>query len=410
MTTFEAEYSLPGPNASHGEQGACTIDLEGAGIVVTPRGSASIPVRFAEIVTWRPEDYVIVMALADGSTLRLAKLARRFDEFVSGFRETRRDHFRESLLLEEDGTSEAESGSYEWKAAGGGMLCSGTCSVHLQRTSLACFPDVELPFLLPYGSLTGVSRDDDQYRLVLSADAGGEMVLHHFGRRTDTLFAGVEELRSQLAKRQGEAIAALAPEIGAMVIRRAGQLLRDGVPAERGELEAAAPGVWEALWRSGFDEERRPYAEYLREKASTASVVIKETGKWGASEETPPALADRRMLFLFHIGTQIVVEVPSSEDTATYVFHACGDVPGFVRKLCRALASVQFRREPLYVPLSAMTTPPQDRYAEACRLLPELIAARKAFAGRAIHSSVESWQKELDGIVSRASSSSTIPN
>lgn len=32
---------------------------------------------------------------------------------------------------------------------------------------------------------------------------------------------------------------------------------------------------------------------------------------------------------------------------------------------------IQFRREPIYLPLSAMTTPPHDRYAEACRLLPD---------------------------------------
>lgn len=389
MTPFSADYRLTMPDGESEECGPCSITIDSPGFTLTPLGTAAIPVRFAEVATWHAADYTLIFTLTDGSILQLSRLAKRFDEFADSFRQARREHFQRSLLLEERSASLYESGSYERGTA------VGSCSVHLQITSLACFPDQEFPFLLPYGAITGLDRDTGGYCLTITTD-DGHMKLNRFGKMTDDLCRQLELLRSELAKRQAEALAALSPETSALALRRAGQMLRDGIPAERGQLESAAAGLWDDIWSSGFNEERRPYATHLQELASATYVVIKETGSWGAPENTTPALLDRRLLFLFRIGEKLVVETPSAEDTATYLFHLVDDEAGFVRRLCRALAAIQFRREPLYLSLASMATAPHDRYAEACRLLPELVAARRSFAGRAIHASLDSWKNELN--------------
>jgi len=399
--SFDADYTLTFPAGAGSETGRGTIDVAGPGLTVTPSNSAALPIRFAEVVDWQAEDYACELSQADGSTLRLTKLARRYDEFVLTFRETRREHFLKALLLEEEIEALFKEGSYERHVPDGENPASGVCSVYLQRRSLACFPDRALPFLLPYGAITAIDRSDDRYRLTLKSDDGGQLILQRFGKETDQLYDRLETLRAALSRRQGEAIAALAPETSALVLRNAGQILRDGVAAEHHQLETVSPEVWAALWSNGFNEERRPYAAYLLDRARNAYVVIKETGTWGAPDNTPPPLADRRMLFLFPIGDKIVVETPSAEDTATYIFRFSGAVAGPVHTLCRALTAVQFRREPLYLPLSDMTVPPYDRYAEACRLLPELVAARKAFAGRAIHANLASWQQAVEEAVAK---------
>lgn len=400
MTSFDAEYRLILDGESPEERGSCSYVVDERGITLNPRGGIPVLIGFAEVASWKAEDYELIHLLADGTRLHVFKLARRFDECVSCLSEARRKHFAKSLLLEENGAPDEERGYYERKNAAGELLGSGRCSVHLQSTSLACFPDVELPFLEPYGAICATSPDDDQYHYLLSMDDGDQVLLHHFAKRTDQLIAGIETRRSALAHRQSEALAALSPESGAMVLRKAAQLLRDGVPVERGQLETAAPGLWDSLWRSGFLEDRREYAEILLNQASSVFVVIKETGAWGAPEDTPSALINRRLLFLFHIGQTVVAEAPSTDDTATYTFSISGDVTSFTRKLCRAFAAIQFRREPIYLPSTSMNTPPHDRYAEACRLLPELILARNAFTGRIIHTSPASWQQELTRILS----------
>ncbi|NTV15377.1 MAG: hypothetical protein HGA96_15840 [Desulfobulbaceae bacterium] len=397
MTPFDADYTLTLPAGAGTESGRCVIAVAGPGLTVTPNGAAAIPTRFAEVVDWQAEDYACELTLADGSVMRIAKLARRYDEFVATFRETRREHFLKALLLEEEIVALFGEGSYELRGPGGESPAAGVCGVYLQKRSLACFPDRALPFLLPYGAVTAIDRSGDRYRLTLTSDDGCELVLHRFGKETDRLCDQVETLRAALARRQGDAIAALSPETSALSLRIAGQLLRDGAPAECRQIEAVAAGVWGALWSNGFNEERRPFANYLLERAdNNAFVAIKETGAWGAPENTPAPLVERRMLFFFPIGDKIVVETPSAEDTATFIFRSSGDVAGSIRTLCRALAAVQFRREPLYLPLSTMNVPPHDRYAEACRLLPELVAARKGFVGRAIHASLDSWKQAVE--------------
>ncbi|MEI6209018.1 MAG: hypothetical protein WCP20_19745 [Desulfuromonadales bacterium] len=396
---FTAEYSLRMSGEIGTETGFCSVVIAGPGLEVTPRDGVSIPVRFAEITLWKAEDYSFSMTLAGSTELVIMKLARRFDEFTNNFRNFRREYFLQALLLEEEKSSAIEGGHYEQRNTSGELLASGPCSVHLQRTSLACFPDVRLPFLISYGAMTAMNRDPENYGVSIPCDDGEHLLLNRFAKRTDELMAGLNHKYAELARRQSAAIAALAPGLGAMELRRGAALLRDGVPAGREQLQAGAPGVWESLWQSGFCEDRRSYAEWLLGTSSRAFVVIKETGPWGAGEGTPAALADRRLLYLFRVGDAMVLEAPSTDDAATYIFRITGDADIFARNLCRACAAVQFRREPMYLPLAALNTPPYDRYAEAARILPALVALRRAFIGRAIHHSLSSWQKEIGDLL-----------
>lgn len=397
-TPFAAEYRLAIAGESGAESGACSVTFPGSGISVTPQGGISIEVRYSEISGWRAEDYCIDLNLADGSVLALSKLARRYDEFIDTFRTTRREHFFTALLLEEGEHIDID-GAFELQNPAKGSISSGACSVSLQKTSLACFPDNSLPFLIPYGSILEIVHDQELYGIRITCDDGRKLVLMRFARRTDELQRSLEERRTALYGRQSLALSTLAPNLGAIQLRKIASLLRDGTPAGKRELESAAPGFWDAVWNTGFCEKRREYAEVLLTKATEVYVVIKETGPWGASDDTPVALADRRMLYLFRIDTALVVETPSTDDAATYIFKITGECQEFIRTLCKALATIQFRREPVYLPEAELVKPPYDRYSEAIRIVPELTTIRAAFRGRAIHNTLESWQKTINDTV-----------
>ena len=401
MEPFKGDLRLTGPKPAQPQTAPCVVVVAGGGLEVTPQGGATLPVRFTEVRSFGVADYTLWLELHDGSRLELSRLARRLDELARVIKDSRREHFSPALLLEEPGGAAVEKGTYERRRASGERLDTGPCAVHLQRTSLAVYPEAAPPFLVPYGTVVGSRHDPDLYGLVLTRDDGEQLLLTRFAKRTDALARGLEERRAALAARQSEALAAIAPRLGAVTIRDGSELLRDGIPAGRAALERSAPGLWDALWSYGFNEERRPYAESLLSRATSTFAVIKETGPWGAAEGTPSALADRRLLYLFELGKALVVEAPSADDAATYVFRIAGDAEPFARALCRALAAVQFRREPIYLPESAMRAPPHDRYAEAVRVLPELAATRAAFLGRAIHSSLDAWQREIDEAVAR---------
>lgn len=400
-SSFTAEYRLTITGEPVAESGICIVTFPEAGIRVTPHGNVSIEINFSEITGWLAADYLLDLSLSDGTGLSLSKLARRYDEFIDTFRTNRREHFFSALLLEE-GEHLDMDGAFELQSSAGEMVTSGACSLSLQSTSLACFPDTSLPFLVPYGSIFEIVQDQERYKITITCDDGRKLVLLRFARRSDELQRSLEEHRAALYGRQSLALSTLAPNTGAIPLRKVASLLRDGVPAGRKKIEAAAPGFWDTLWNTGFCEERRGYAEVLLAKATEAYVVIKETGPWGASDNTPSALADRRLLYLFQIGSALVVEAPSTDDAATYIFKIKGESQEFTRTLCRALAAIQFRREPIYLSDTELGKPPFDRYTEAIRLLPALADTRIAFIDRAIHNSLDSWTRSIYDAIARA--------
>jgi len=72
-------------------------------------------------------------------------------------------------------------------------------------------------------------------------------------------------------------------------------------------------------------------------------------------------------------------------------------------QLNRAIGLLNFRREPIYLPDKALEIQPRyRRYAIACRKIPELRRLRASFLGRAIHTSLQAWQKQLEGFLAKA--------
>ena len=71
-----------------------------------------------------------------------------------------------------------------------------------------------------------------------------------------------------------------------------------------------------------------------------------------------------------------------------------------VARLNRALLTLNFRREPIYLPDEQIATGRYQRYRAAVRRLDYLRRTRKAFLGRAIHN--DAWEQQLLDLLSRA--------
>jgi hypothetical protein len=91
---------------------------------------------------------------------------------------------------------------------------------------------------------------------------------------------------------------------------------------------------------------------------------------------------------------------PEQADVLKDPARAAGVVDGVLAELNRALVLLSFRREPIYLSDEALDTRPRfHRYAIACRKLPELRRLRAAFLGRAVHTTVEAWGKQVGEIL-----------
>ena len=92
-------------------------------------------------------------------------------------------------------------------------------------------------------------------------------------------------------------------------------------------------------------------------------------------------------------------EATTGGGRATYFFRVAEPVEPAIARLTRGLALVNFRREPVYLPDDSLERQQRfHRYAIGCRKLPDLRSLRAAFAGRAIHTTLEAWQAQVDGV------------
>lgn len=74
-----------------------------------------------------------------------------------------------------------------------------------------------------------------------------------------------------------------------------------------------------------------------------------------------------------------------------------------IQRLNRALVLLNFRREPIYLSDDALTAQLRYRhYAVACRNLEVLRELRASYIGRAIHTTLEEWQKQAEELLTRA--------
>ncbi len=439
MQPFPARCSIQPGGGAPAEEAACTVELSDSAVTVAPAGAPALRLRFTEIARWTVEDHAVALELSGGGRVVLSALGKRLDPFCRALPAARTEHLGEALLLLEGGPAAEESGELRWRGA---EAPAEACRVRLQRTSLVVFPRESLPFRVGYGEVQGVAFDAEAWAVELALDDGRTLELLRFGKRTDAFRAGLSERRAALASRALRALQALAPEVPALPLRALGALLPDGVPAARTAVEAAAPGAWQAMLSRAFAAgARREAAEHLAGRAGEAWLAVKETdppasgaeadAETGAATGRRPAegepmepeaaqagptveaeprqgstlpeeLAGREVLYLFRIGRALALEVPSSTESATYVFRAGDDPARSVRAVVRALAAIQFRREPISLPEADLLGARGARYGEALRLLPGLRTARESFLGRAVHSGPDAWRRALDAALARA--------
>jgi len=175
-------------------------------------------------------------------------------------------------------------------------------------------------------------------------------------------------------------------------------LMPEGRSAPLAELNGIHAKLGESLIAHVVDEPLRPYFDALKSRSSGEAFAgfkftrpdEDEAGALVEDEEKTPLF----FWFFFPLSNGIVAwEATTVTGRATYFFKGGSAA---VESLTRGLALVNFRREPVYLPDESLDAQPRyHRYAIGARKLPELRALRAAYAGRAIHSSVEVWAAQV---------------
>ena len=222
-------------------------------------------------------------------------------------------------------------------------------------------------------------------------------------------------------------------------------LLREGRSAPLQKLSAIHKLIPATLAKNAVDQDLKPYYDKLV-ALSQASLgyagfkLIRPEGGDGAApaqtiepsddEENAPdadAAAPETLYWFFFpltrpgtstLANVVAWEASSRSGRATYFFrladpahaaqladsaHAGSLVDASIRRLNTVLAMLNFRRRPIYLSDDELASDPRfHRYAIAARRLPEVREVRASFLGRALHSSAEAWQTQVETILKKA--------
>lgn len=382
-------------------QGPCQFQFDPETAVVAPAGDTPIAFDLGDVDQLAPAEWDLKLTLYTGHCIVLKQFGASFQDMSREFLAAWRDRTVRCLLLEDLEEIERYNG-----AANG-----APAELRLYKSNLAVLPHAAAPLQWRLAEIDSLRFDQAAYQIVLES-AGERLVLGKLAKKTDevmgNLGGALDALRTQAALSLHNLFPFLAPD----ALRRLQTTMPEGRSASLADLALIDPRLPDALISRAVDAPLKPYFDALRARAQGPlfagfKFIRPDEAESGQPESEPDAEAetggddDAResatapLFFWFFFplpGNLLAWEATTGTGRATYFFRAAADLAQSVRQITRGLALVNFRREPIYLPDASLEQQPKfHRYAIGARKLPDLRALRAAFAGRAIHSTLEEW-------------------
>lgn len=433
MPSFSGQFDLEQPG------GACQVTFDTETLTLTPATGSPLAIDLGDIEIFTAGDHDLALTLYTGQKLLLRQFGKAFQNLAHDLLEAYRNRLVECLLLEDleevarfDGHAQLDSKSSPERSF------ASPAELRLYRSNLAVLPTQATAAQWRLAEIDSITFDEQAYAVTLHS-GGGTIRLTRLAKRTREFHERMENGVTAIREKAAQAIHRLLPFLTPDEFQKIATLLREGQPAPFGILNGVNSKIERALYENIVDARLKPYCDALREFAAAGSaytgfkLIRQEEGASeeteGAAEATPPPVGGKSAgdavsegaepilhWFFFPVvkasGNQpsiVAWEAASRGGRATYFFRlsppgsgspSTPDFDSTIRQLNRALVLLNFRREPIYLSDEKLEIDPRyRRYAIACRKLPELRLLRSSLVGRAIHTSLEAWRKQVESLL-----------
>lgn len=405
------KYILQDADRSGQAEGEATARLTEDALEIKPKLGESLLISLRDIHSLAGADYKLNLLLSSGETLLLYHLGYRFEDFVRSLSGLRNEQMLKDLLMEESVRRAGLNGMCSYSDSSGQRIFEGKCEVRLYETALVILPENNDPLRIPY-SFIDKAREQD-YALDLETEFGENLVLSRLGRDFEPLVQSLSGVMNELTLKVQKLLKDLLPEADPALIRQAARLMKEGKAVPRYKLEEISPWLWTELERRLTPANIRPEYDFLSSIACRSKISI------GVKQGLLGDLTGLYTWFLIPIystdhskpGNAVAMEAVSGEGgKATYFFRLTGrkeyrqtdDIEvlhqaadTLITRLNRCMLTVNFRREPVYLPEQRLNDPPYIKYKTAIRKIPALQELRKHFIGRVFHKTPEQWEQDV---------------
>ncbi|HEY1338963.1 MAG TPA: hypothetical protein VGF59_15715 [Bryobacteraceae bacterium] len=384
-------------------QGPCQLQFDQETCIVTPQAGTPIAFDLGDVDRVAPAEWELELTLYTGRTLMLRQFGAAFGRMRDELMAAWRDRTVCCLLLEDL----RETGRYNGAANG------VPAEIRLYRTNLATLPMAAEPAQVRLADVASLNFDDTTYSIVLDSPAG-KLMLSKLARKTDEVLGTLRESLDALRTHSADVLHREFPFLNPDQLQRVLTTMPEGRSAALSSLGSIHPKLPEEIVARAVDERLKPYFEALRGRSVAGGLMagfkfVREDEAEEEDGEPAEGEPEKQPLFFWFFfplapdGRLVAWEATTGSGRATYFFRIPpGDVAAGVATLTRGLALVNFRREPVYLSDESLEQQAKyRRYAIGARKLSDLRALRAAFVGRALHTSVEAWTAQVEGIVAR---------
>ncbi len=438
MPDFQGRFQYLTNGGAAEQEGAFRLHFDAQTATLTPERGAALVFDLGDLDAVTAADYEIRLALYTGRTLLLRQLGKSFDDLTRTLTEAYRNRMVQCMLLEDMGEVARFTGNFE--VSGG---AAGPAEIRLYKSNLAVLPVTAGSFQWRLADVEDVKFDAAAYEVTMQCGVAA-LKFTRLAKRTQEFFAKVQEAMNALATQTAQTLHGMLPFLDPDQLQACAGLLREGRSARLSKLAVIHQQIPAALVTNAVDNDLKAYYDQLvartasgqgyagfklirreagddadAKSAADSDATDVDEGARDADADGPEAL----YWFFFPLARQgtsvpanvVAWEANSQSGRATYFFRMvepgqvaqlsdpkrAGDlVDGAIRRLNSVLAMLNFRRRPIYLSDDELAIDPKfHRYAIAARRLPEVREVRASFLGRALHTSPEAWQAQVDEIL-----------
>ena len=413
---FSAHYALLDESSIVILSGEARLSLDdrSLGLKGAAQKARYIPLR--DIVETSSTDYILTLGISTSEKLVLSQLGHNFENFQRELAMRCRALTLSDLLMEEPLKMGGLHAAYRWLDASGAEKQNGSCELRLYQTAMIIIPELGLPMRLPFSDISTVGRED--YKVIVGIETGEEFIFFQMGRDLDPFNRVLAELMQSLELAVQALVKRLMPSADMPAIDRLATLMKEGRAARRADIEAVGADLWTELEAHLISSEASEEYKFLKSLGQAQDICIGVKRGLKAEESdylwfmVPVYGTDSSRL-----GNAVIMEAISAEgeSRATYVFRMVSrkNFPGFktlaqlqeqmrifIQTINRALITINFRREPIYLTNEMLSRPQYEKYRYSIARVPELRTLRWLYIGRVIHSSLEQWQLDIQDLLS----------
>jgi len=384
-------------------------------LTIVPKLGEIIPIHLRDVARVEARDYRVILSLASGEKLVLSDLGNNYEDFIRVLRDQRNEVTIKDMLMNETVRNPDFEAEFTYQTLGTPEV-KGFCKIRLYETSLVVMSEDGEVFRIPLSDVAKVTIEE--YAVKLDTEFGERLVLQRMGSEFEPFTKALSDASNDLQKKSVSIIKDFLPGIDSYSLRKIAGLMKEGRAARKEDIIAIDPeafGKLESRLKAAGLEESYGYLKALgrQEKICIGfkrGLVGDLTGEYvwflvpiyGHANTGGNVLAMESVLVGEEnpVGATYFFRIVSRKAYPDYgVAELDEENDRLVRTLNRCMIDINFRREPVYLPLERLDEPEYLRYKIALRRLPSLRLIRNLFIGRVMHSSPDQWRRDVDELL-----------